>query len=328
MNLDFEQILSKVEKPARYTGGELFSDVKPFDQAEVTFAFCFPDVYEVAMSYLGMKILYGILNELPYATCERVCMPWVDMQAIMREKDIPLFSLESKTALNKFDIIGFTLQYEMSYTNILEMLDLGRVKMFSADRNEQDPYVVCGGPCAFNPEPLHAFVDAFMVGDGEDTIVEVTDCIRQCKKACLSRHDTLRKLAKIKGVYVPAFYVDEYNEDGTLKSLTPIEEGIPARVLRAFVTDFENAYVPIKTPIPYTQVIFDRITLEIMRGCTRGCRFCQAGMQYRPVRERSVEKLVEIAKASVEATGYEEMSLSSLSSSDYSCINELAQRLT
>ncbi len=327
MTYDFDALLSRVEKPARYTGSEMNADVKPHEMAEVTFAFCFPDTYEVAMSHLGMKILYGILNDLPYAVCERVCMPWVDMLEEMKKNDVPLCSLESRTPLCQFDIVGFTLQYEMSYTNILEMLHLGGIPVKASERREDDPIVVAGGPCAFNPEPLHAFIDAFMIGDGEDVIVELTNVIRDCRKNGLSRRECLKKLASLRGVYVPCFYHDEYHEDGTLKSLTPTEEGIPQHILKCIVTDFENAYAPIHPPVPYVQVVFDRIMLEIMRGCTRGCRFCQAGMLYRPVRERSVEKLVEIAKKTVENTGYEEISLSSLSSSDYSCISELANRL-
>ena len=328
MNYDFDSLLSRVEKPARYTGSEMNAELKALKDAEVSFAFCFPDTYEVAMSHLGMKILYGILNELPYAVCERVCMPWVDMLKELKEHNVPLCSLESRTPLHDFDIVGFTLQYEMSYTNILEMLHLGGIPVRSAERGESDPIVVAGGPCAFNPEPLHQFIDAFMIGDGEDVIIQLTDIIKDCRKNGISRRDCLKKLASLRGVYVPCFYEDVYNEDGTLKSLTPMEEGIPERVLKCIITDFENAYVPTNPPVPYVQVVFDRIMLEIMRGCTRGCRFCQAGMLYRPVRERSVDKLVELAKASVEQTGYEEISLSSLSSSDYSCISELAQRLT
>ena len=327
MSYDYDALLSRVEKPARYTGSEMNAEVKPFDSAEVSFAFCFPDTYEVAMSHLGMKILYGILNELPYAVCERACMPWVDMLAEMKENNVPLCTLESHTPLKSFDIVGFTLQYEMSYTNILEMLHLGGVPVKASERSENDPIVVAGGPCAFNPEPLHQFIDAFMIGDGEDVIIQLTDIIKECRKNGVSRRECLKRLAGLRGVYVPCFYQDEYNEDGTLKSLTPTESGIPERVLKCIVTDFENAYVPTHPPVPYVQVVFDRIMLEIMRGCTRGCRFCQAGMLYRPVRERSVEKLVELAKASVEQTGYEEISLSSLSSSDYSCISELAERL-
>ena len=327
MTYDLNALLKNVEKPARYTGSEMNAEVKPIESAEVSFAFCFPDTYEVAMSHLGMKILYGILNDLPYAVCERVCMPWVDMLKELKEKKIPLCSLESRTPLHEFDIVGFTLQYEMSYTNILEMLHLGGIPVKSAERSETDPIVVAGGPCAFNPEPLHQFIDAFMIGDGEDVIIQLTDIIRDCRKNGASRRECLKRLAGLRGVYVPCFYQDEYNTDGTLKCIRPTEEGVPERVLKCIVTDFENAYVPTHPPVPYVQVVFDRIMLEIMRGCTRGCRFCQAGMLYRPVRERSVDKLVEMAKKSVENTGYEEISLSSLSSSDYSCISELAQRL-
>ena len=328
MTNDFDALLARVEKPARYTGGEMNADVKPFDKAEITFAFCFPDTYEVAMSHLGMKILYGILNDLPYAVCERVCMPWVDMLGELRKSATPLLSLESHTPLSRFDIVGFTLQYEMSYTNVLEMLDLGGVPVLCADRGENDPIVVAGGPCAFNPEPLHLFIDAFMIGDGERSIVELTDMIRACKREGVPRAECLKRLAGLGGVYVPSLYHDEYHPDGTLRSLEPIHPAAPKRVRKSIVTDFENAYAPTHPPVAYIQPVFDRIMLEIMRGCTRGCRFCQAGMLYRPVRERSVEKLVELAKASVQNTGYEEISLSSLSSSDYSCISELAERLT
>ncbi len=327
MPISIDDILTKVEKPARYIGGEANTQVKPFDEAEVSFAFCFPDIYEVAMSYLGMQILYGILNGLDYAVCERVCMPWVDMLEQMKENDVPLFSLESRTPLNKFDIVGFTLQYEMSYTNILEMLSLGRIPVLARERGESDPIVVAGGPCAFNPEPLCDFIDAFMIGDGEDVIVELTDTLNRCKKENASRAERLRRLSKINGVYVPSLYRDEYDENGMFKSLAPVDDEVPATIRKRFVMDMDAAFAPTKIPIPYLQVIFDRITLEIMRGCTRGCRFCQAGTLYRPVRERSVEKLVELAKQAVDSTGYEEISLSSLSSSDYSKLNELSRRL-
>ena len=328
MPVFIDDLLSRVEKPARYTGGEMNATTKSFDDADVTFAFCFPDTYEVAMSHLGMKILYGILNDLPYALCERVCMPWTDMRRELKAAGRSLFSLESRHALNEFDIVGFTLQYEMSYTNILDMLDMGGIPVRTCDRKESDPFVVAGGPCAFNPEPLWEFFDCFMIGDGEDSIVEVTDTIMNCRKEGVSRQECLRRLAKLESVYVPSLYRDEYNPDGTLKSLTPIDDAAPAVIHKRVFRNMDDAYVPTHPPVPYMQVVFDRIMLEIMRGCTRGCRFCQAGMLYRPVRERSVEKLVEVAKASIENTGYEEISLSSLSSSDYSHINELATRLT
>lgn len=322
-----EQLMERVDKPVRYMGRELNADVIPFAEAEVTFAFCFPDTYEVAMSHLGMKILYSILNDMPGVLCERVCMPWVDMMALLKEEQIPLFSLESRTALKKFDIIGFTLQYEMSYTNVLHMLSLGGVPVKAQERGDDDPIVVAGGPCGSNPEPLYAFIDAFMMGDGEDSIQEVTSLLRDCKKKYLPRTERLKLLSQIPSVYVPSLYEAAYNSDGTLKSFTKLDPEAPLPVVKRFVTDFENAPYPTKTPVPYTQVIHDRIVLEIMRGCTRGCRFCHAGMVYRPVRERSVEKLLDLAQQMVDNTGYEEISLSSLSSGDYSCIQELCTEL-
>ncbi len=322
-----EQLLERVEKPVRYMGHELNADVIPFEKAEITFAFCFPDTYEVAMSHLGMKILYGILNNMQDVLCERVCMPWVDMTALMKEEQVMLFSLESRTPVCRFDIVGFTLQYEMSYTNVLHMLSMGGVPVKSRDRGENDPIVIAGGPCAANPEPLHAFIDAFLIGDGEDAIQEITNLLRDCKKEKLPRSERLKKLSQIEGVYVPAFYETEYHEDGTIKSFGKTEDFAPLPIVKRFVNDFENAPFPTAPPVPYTQVVHDRIVLEIMRGCTRGCRFCHAGMFYRPVRERSVEKLVEQAQALVNSTGYEEISLSSLSTGDYSRLPELCQTL-
>ena len=322
-----ERLLERVEKPARYTGSEMNTEVKPIEQAEVSFAFCFPDTYEVAMSHLGMKILYSIINSLPYAVCERVCMPWVDMLKAMREESVPLFSLESRTPLNRFDIVGFTLQYEMSYTNILEMLSLGGVPVRASERGDSDPIVVAGGPCASNPEPLHAFIDAFMIGDGEEVIIEVVDLLNLCKKQGLPRAERLKKLAAIPGVYVPSLYAVAYHEDGTLASFTPNDPCAPATVSKRYVYDMNAAAFPDEIPVPYTQIVHDRIMLEIMRGCTRGCRFCQAGMLYRPVRERSVENLMALAEKLVGNTGYEEISLSSLSSGDYSCLPELCEQL-
>jgi len=322
-----EQLLERVEKPARYTGSEMNTEVKPIGETDISFAFCFPDTYEVAMSHLGMKILYSIINALPYAVCERVCMPWIDMLEGMKKEDIPLFSLESRTPLHRFDIVGFTLQYEMSYTNILEMLSLGGVPVKASERGDSDPIVVAGGPCASNPEPLHAFIDAFMMGDGEEVIVEVIDTLNDCKKQHLPRQERLKKLAGIEGVYVPSLYLATYNEDGTLMSFTPTDPAAPATVRKRFVRDMDAAAYPETIPVPYTQIVHDRIMLEIMRGCTRGCRFCQAGMLYRPVRERSLDKLMELSQKLVDSTGYEEISLSSLSSGDYSCLSSLCEGL-
>ena len=320
-----EAMLEQVEKPARYTAGEMNTAVKPLSEAELSFAFCFPDTYEVGMSHLGLKILYEILNAQPWAVCERVFMPWVDMLALMRQNAQPLFSMESRTPISRFDVVGFTLQYEMSYSNILEMLSLGGVPVKNDERGESDPIVVAGGPCAFNPEPLHAFIDAFMLGDGEESIVELCQSLRQSKG--LPRAERLRRLAGIEGVYVPSLYRAEYNPDGTLSRFAPIDAAAPAVVKKRVVTDFEHTPYPEKIPVPYTQIVHDRIMLEIMRGCTRGCRFCQAGMLYRPVRERSVERLLELAEKLVDSTGYEEISLSSLSSGDYSHLDELCDKL-
>lgn len=322
-----ERLLDTVLKPARYTGGEMNAVCKPFSDADVTFAFCFPDSYEVGMSHLGIKILYDIINRRPWALCERVFMPWPDMADGMRRENLPLFSIESRTPLRQFDIVGFTLQYEMCYTNILEMLDLADIPVFSKDRTD-GPLIVAGGPCAYNPEPLAPFIDAFQIGDGEELMVEFIECVRACKAEGLSRLETLRRLAKLDGVYVPAFYQETYNEDGTLASFTPTDPVAPARVRRRVVLDLDKAAYPESFVVPYTEAVFDRITLEIMRGCTRGCRFCQAGMLYRPVRERSLETLLRQADSLERSTGYEEISLSSLSSGDYTHLTELVCALT
>ncbi len=321
-----EKLLSQVEKPGRYTGGEMNTDVKEWGAARLHFGFCFPDTYEIGMSHLGMKILYEILNSQPDMLCERFCMPWIDMADLMRRENTPLFSLENRRALSDFDVVGFTLQYEMSYTNILEMLDLGGIPVLSADRKESDPIVVAGGPCAFNSEPLCDFIDAVMVGDGEEVIITLSKTIADGRESGLSRSAILRELAKIEGVYVPSLYEVAYNGDGTVKSIIA-KDGAPERVKKCVITDLDHAAYPEKMYVPYSEIVFDRIMLEIMRGCTRGCRFCQAGILYRPVRERSKERLIELADKLVKSTGYEEISLSSLSSGDYSCLPELAGEL-
>ena len=322
-----EEMIEQVQKPARYIGGEMNTAVKAWEDAEVHFAFCFPDTYEVAMSHLGMKILYAIINAQPWALCERVCMPWIDMKELMEQNGVPLFSLESRTPLNQFDLVGFTLQYEMSYTNILTMLKLGGVPLHTAERGMNDPIVCVGGPCAFNPEPLADFVDAVMIGDGEEQIVEFTQAVREWKKSGKPRVECLKALAKIEGVYVPSFYDVSYHEDGTIASFTPNCPEAPATVRKRILLDMDKAFYPTEIPVPYTEIVHDRIMLEIMRGCTRGCRFCEAGMLYRPVRERSVPHLMELARALEKSTGYEEISLSSLSSGDYSCLPELVHDL-
>ena len=322
-----EELLEKVQKAPRYTGGEMNTVIKPWEKTDIHFAFCFPDTYEVAMSHIGMKILYGLINEMPDALCERVCMPWVDMRALMKEHSIPLFSLETRTALNEFDIVGFTLQYEMSYTNILDMLHMGNIPIWAHERGDKAPIIVAGGPCAFNPEPLSGFIDAFMIGDGEDVTPLVIDVVRAHKKLGTSRMECLKALAQLGGVYVPSLYDVAYNADGTILSYKPNCEEAPAKVLKCIVADLDAAYYPNKIPVPYTEIVHDRIMLEIMRGCTRGCRFCQAGMLYRPVRERKLDTLVDTALALENSTGYEEMSLSSLSTGDYSCLGELVRAL-
>ncbi len=322
-----EALLEQVQKAPRYTGGEMNTTIKPWEQAQLRFAFCFPDTYEVGMSHLGLKILYGAINAQPDMLCERVFMPWLDMKALMESEGIPLFSTENRRMLNEFDVVGFTLQYEMSYTNVLAMLKLGGIPLLREDRPEDAPIVVAGGPCAFNPEPLADFIDAFMVGDGEEQIIELNRVIMAGRAEGASRMTILKRLAGVRGVYVPALYDVRYNEDGTIASMQPNCAEAPEKVLKAIITDLDSAYYPKEIPVPYTEIIHDRIMLEIMRGCTRGCRFCQAGMLYRPVRERSLERLVELAESLEKATGYDEISLSSLSSGDYTCLAELVREL-
>lgn len=322
-----EELLPTVEKPARYIGGEMNTQIKQRLQDTATFAFCFPDIYEVAMSHLGMKILYYILNKEPDMLCERVMMPWADMADHLRQERIPLFSLETRTALSDFDVVGFTLQYEMSYTNILEMLDLGGIAVKSVEREEMAPIVIAGGPCAFNPEPLASFIDCFVIGDGETAIVEVTALIKRLRLAGNSRADILLALSQIEGCYVPSLYEVCYKADGRVLSFEPLQAGVPVTVRKRVELDLNAAAFPDEIPVPYTEIVHDRIAIEIMRGCTRGCRFCQAGMLYRPVRERSLETLYSLAERLVKATGYEEMSLSSLSSGDFGQLAELIHGL-
>ena len=322
-----EAMLDRVQRAPFYTGGEMNAVHKPWEEMALTFAFCFPDTYDVGMSHLGMKILYALINGREDYLCERAFMPRMDMKALLEEEDVPLFTLESRHPLNAFDVIGFTLQYEMSYTNILAMLALGRVPLLSRDRAERDPIVVAGGPCAFNPEPLADFIDCFMLGDGEEVELEVCDVIRDWKRSGAPRIECMKALAKLPGVYVPCLYDVTYNEDGTLRSFTPNCPEAPEKVLKRTIVDLDAAFNLDEIIVPYTEIVHDRIMLEVMRGCTRGCRFCQAGVLYRPVRERSLEHLVALAKKLEESTGYEEISLSSLSTGDYSCLPELVRAL-
>ncbi len=322
-----DALLDKVQKPTRYTGGEMNAFVKPCQPGMLRFAFAFPDVYEVGMSHLGMKILYHVINAHPGALCERVFTPWVDMIDLMRAQEVPLFTLETHSPVRDFDIVGFTLQYEMSYSNILEMLSLAGIPLRSEQRTENDPIVIAGGPCAFNPEPLYACVDAFVIGDGEESTVAVIDAVLAARQAGAPRMDCLRALAALPGVYVPAFYEAGYDQEGRLVRFASTDAAAPAVVRKCVVRDLDAAAFPREIVVPYTEIVHDRIMLEVLRGCTKGCRFCQAGMLYRPVRERSLHTLLEQAERLVDATGYDEISLSSLSTGDYSCLPELTREL-
>ena len=322
-----ENLMMSVQKPVRYMGGEFNAVMKDPERVDVRYAFLFPDTYEVGMSHLGMKILYSAINAREDAWCERVFSPWVDMAELMRRDGIPLFSLESRTPVKDFDLLGITLQYEMSFTNILEALDLAGIPLRSADRRE-GPFIIVGGPCAFNPEPLAPFVDLVALGDGEEETQQTIDLYKQWKAAGLPREEYLRMAASIPGVYVPSLYEVSYHADGTVRSVTPKPgSGAPEVVRKALVRDLDSATYPEKLIVPYGEIIHNRIMLEIFRGCTRGCRFCQAGMIYRPIRERSVEHLMQMAENLVSSTGYDEISLMSLSSGDYSCLPELAHQM-
>lgn len=325
--LDIEPLLARVQKPARYVGGEWNAVYKDWDKARVRMAFAFPDVYEVGMSYLGLQILYHLVNRREDALMERVFAPWVDMEEEMRRRGIPLFTLESRRPVRDFDILAFTLQYELTFTNILNMLDLAGIPLRSQERGPQHPLVMAGGPCAFNPEPLADFVDLFVIGEGEEVLGELLDLYLELGGRQGDRQLFLRRAASIPGVYVPSFYRVLYRDDGAVSRVEPVEEGIPPRVTKRVVRRFDSAPFPTRPVVPYLGVVHDRGMLEVQRGCTRGCRFCQAGMIYRPVREKSLETLLRQAAELVERTGYDELSLVSLSTADYSGIQELVRSL-
>ena len=318
-----DEILMKIEKPARYIGGEVNAVTKKLDDIDVRFAMCFPDVYEIGMSHLGIQILYDMFNRRDDVWCERVYSPWVDLDKVMREEKIPLFALESQDPVRDFDFLGITIQYEMCYTNILQVLDLACIPLHAKDRTEEDPIVIGGGPCAYNPEPIAEFFDMFYIGEGETVYDELLDTYKENKKNGGSRMDFLEKACQIDGIYVPMFYDVTYHEDGTIDQFFPVNKHAPSVIHKQVVMDVTNTTYPQAPIVPYIKVTQDRVVLEVQRGCIRGCRFCQAGMLYRPTRERDVETLKQYAYHMLKNTGHEEISLSSLSTSDYSELKEL-----
>ena len=318
-----DEILMSVEKPARYTGNEINMVKKDPASVDVRFCMCFPDVYEIGMSHLGIQILYDMFNQWEDTYCERVYSPWPDLDKIMRKKHIPLFALESQQPIKEFDFLGITLQYEMCYTNILQVLDLSGIPLYTKDRTMEDPFVVCGGPCTYNPEPIADFFDLVYIGEGETSYRELLDKYKEWKKSGKSRREFLEIAATVDGIYVPSLYDVTYNQDGTIHAMVPNCETAPEKVKKQVVNDLTHTYSPEKPLVPYIKATQDRVVLEIQRGCIRGCRFCQAGMIYRPIRPRDIDYLKKMAVTMLDNTGYEEITLSSLSSSDYKELSEL-----
>ncbi len=323
----YRELLEKVEKPGRYVGGEFASEIPDPYKAELRICFCFPDTYEIGMSNLGVKILAECFNKSGYISCERSYMPWPDMVAQLKEHSLPLYAIESGDPLCDFDVVAFTLQYELSYTNILAMLGLGGISVRSFKRGEDDPIIIAGGPCAYNPEPLADFIDIFSIGEGEEALLELADLLRECKKSGATRAETLRRASHLDGFYVPSLYDVGYNEDGTLDYFRPKYDDVPVTVRKRIIANLDTVTFPRKCPVPFLETVHDRVMLEVFRGCIRGCRFCQAGMIYRPYREKSPETLDADARESVENSGYSEVSLTSLSISDYTRLPELIEKL-